>query len=129
MRAALFFVCAHVLWSATSSQEYESGSMVWPSIADERYKAARYSIVRGALEKKTARRIIELLENETFDEDLDSIDGKPTYEFYLFKNHNDESGVRTVNANKRDAYDDSFLHLALQFGNKFGRCLAQRLMP
>ena len=96
--------------------------MLWPSISDKKYNTAQYNVVRGVLEDETAQRIIGLLENETLDEDLDSIDFLPTHEFYLFKNHNDDNGVRTVSGNKRDAYDDSFLNLACLFGMRFGRC-------
>ena len=77
MRVSFFLLLAlGSAFSQSGSQQFivEKGSMLRPSISDKKYNTAQYNVVRGVLEDETAQRIIELLENETLDEDLDSID-------------------------------------------------------
>jgi hypothetical protein len=77
--------------SNSRKQKYQDGTINWNLSNNNRTRKSNFLYLPKLLSKSESKKLKSLLPSE-FDQDIDSVDESPTYEFYLEKNGNYDDG-------------------------------------
>ena len=81
-----------------------TGALAWPSVAAA--APAEFSVLASLVSAAEVRGLLDIVRAEALDVDADSVDARPTHEYYLERSGSPE-GVRSI-AGKADARADVF---------------------